>query len=443
MLHAAGTSVAQSRRVRALHLFVGFMVCAGVWLSAPLAVQAEVIQATDNDAENLLWDCSARRVDFGNTGEDVLRCFTFRFNVPAGGITSAVVYASIEAPTGSLQDTDATVVAVGQPFEDCAPLQGTMAGCIIVHGGFAGGERSLTLDLLNLACDPSFQGSPEKQAAMNAQLNTGVVHMLLQDDTAVHNAQLVLNEGGPTLPCGTSTDTTPTDTGGGGGNTGTGTGTGPGRPGGVPGNSSAAPPFGDPEPSAVSGMTLQAGQRIVPVGEFVWVPVYLVNGADVANVNFEIGYNGNVAVIEGEAQAGYLLGNQLFSSNAAQAGVVLGGFAGTTGINGTGIVGWLPFRAVGNPGDETQLNVGVTTINNPGGTTLSIDRIDGRIIIADENGLIPGDCEGNGRLNELDALCALQMSVQLIPERLVLDLDTDTTVTSRDSVLILQSAVGK
>jgi len=37
----------------------------------------------------------------------------------------------------------------------------------------------------------------------------------------------------------------------------------------------------------------------------------------------------------------------------------------------------------------------------------------------------------------------LQMSVQLVPERLVLDLDADTTVTSRDSVVILQRAVGK
>ena len=39
---------------------------------------------------------------------------------------------------------------------------------------------------------------------MRAQLETGVVHMILQDDTAVHGARLALNEGPPALPCGTS-----------------------------------------------------------------------------------------------------------------------------------------------------------------------------------------------------------------------------------------------
>ncbi|MFQ5858678.1 MAG: hypothetical protein ACE5LU_24010 [Anaerolineae bacterium] len=211
----------------------------------------------------------------------------------------------------------------------------------------------------------------------------------------------------------------------------------------VPGGGVAPPPFGSPEPASVSRMTIQAGQRQVVEGQLVNVPVWLIKGADVANINFTIGYNAGVAAPEGDLIKGNLLANALFSSNSGESGLIRAGFAQTSGINGTGTVAYMPFRAVGKPGDRTVLDVGVSTINNPGGTVLAIDRIDGQILIVGPDGVVPGDCDGDGSLTELDALCALQMSVQLIPERLTLDLDTDSQVTSRDSVIILQRAIGK
>lgn len=54
-----------------------------------------------------------------------------------------------------------------------------------------------------------------------------------------------------------------------------------------------------------------------------------------------------------------------------------------------------------------------------------------------------GDCDGDGRMTALDARCALEMSVQLTPVQIALDMDESKDVTSRDATLILQRAVGK
>ena len=126
----------------------------GAALLPPAPVSADVADASADDPENQLWDCSARRVAFGDPAVDTLRCLTFRFD-PPDDITSAVLYLDIDAPSNSLQDTDSLVVAVGEPFAECSWGQGAMAGCVSVHGGFQGGERSLVVDLANLACDPS------------------------------------------------------------------------------------------------------------------------------------------------------------------------------------------------------------------------------------------------------------------------------------------------
>ncbi|MBI4671923.1 MAG: hypothetical protein HY741_09700 [Chloroflexi bacterium] len=54
-----------------------------------------------------------------------------------------------------------------------------------------------------------------------------------------------------------------------------------------------------------------------------------------------------------------------------------------------------------------------------------------------------GDCNSDGKLTELDALCALQMSMYLVELNLVMDVDGNGQVDSRDAVIILQRAVGK
>ena len=397
---------------------------------------AVTIQAADNDGQNKLWDCVSNpghRVGYGNRDIDKVRCFTFRYAVP-GGITSAVLHLSLE-PLGGDQATDSVFVAVGSQVPGC-DVFGEMAGCVTVHGAFPGAAKTLTIDLLNLNCNPWFAGKAprDQQDAVAAQVRTGVLHAILQDDTALVSAQLVLNEGAP-AKCGTSTDPGPPVVGGGTSTTG-------GSQGGS-GVTLPTPPFGTPEPApTATRMTLQAGQRNVRAGDTVWVPVMMIKGTDVANINYEITYDASVAVAERGLGRGAFFGNALQQGNTETAGIVRIGAAQTTAENGTNVIAYMKFRAVGQPGAKTALKVTVSKINNPAGTNLTIDRIDGLVQIVGPDGLLPGDCDGKGYLSEADALCALQMSVKLIPERLVVDVDKDGSVTSRDAAVILQRVVG-
>ncbi len=506
--------------------------------------------AVDNDPANKLWDCETRRVPFGNAGSDVLRCFTFRYAVPAGGITSAYLHVSVK-PDGD-QDTDQLVLAVERPAgTDCA--LGAMPGCVVLHGGLSRTQVSLNINLLDIGCDGSIKRDPALQAAVVSQLASGVLHLMLQDDTAVNSAELVLNEGPSSIDCGATDNPTNPATGGSGSGTPSTSG-GSGATGangtaqvraerpsyttdepvtlvfsGMPGTTGSAydwisivkagaaddswydwrnlggeregrrdfgrlpagsyearayfdwggkggytvqarstftvggappttsppacaaatgaiiatPPIGTPEPLATTCMTLQAGQRSVRAGDEVIIPVWVINGKNVANINFEMAYDDGVAQAQRVTKRSSFLGSALQQSNTEQPGRVLLGAAQTTGETGTGVVINVTFKAVGKPGDRTPLTLKVTTLNDPAGASLSIDRIDGLIQIVGADGLLPGDCDGNTTLDEGDALCALQMSVELRPPNTTLDVDRDSKVTSRDSAVILQRSVGR
>jgi hypothetical protein len=52
-----------------------------------------------------------------------------------------------------------------------------------------------------------------------------------------------------------------------------------------------------------------------------------------------------------------------------------------------------------------------------------------------------GDCNGDGKITAVDALCALRMAVEKIPEDLVMDVNGDGEVSSLDAREILRKAV--
>lgn len=178
-------------------------------------------------------------------------------------------------------------------------------------------------------------------------------------------------------------------------------------------------------------MTLQAGQRKVKKGQTVEVPVYLIRGDNVSNMNFEVRYDPTVVEMLGESAKGSLLGSTLFESKLASAGRMRLGFAGAAGTSGTGPVAVLTLRAIGEAGRSTPLGLSVTSINRPDMSVPTIDLIDGSIEILPER----------QPWTALDALEALKMSVGKLAMDLRLDVNKDSDVTSLDSTLIQQEII--
>jgi hypothetical protein len=159
-------------------------------------------------------------------------------------------------------------------------------------------------------------------------------------------------------------------------------------------------------------------------------------------MNYQVRYNAGIVRPESDAAKGPMLSNAYQSSNIKDSGLIRVGFSQTTGLQGTGVVAELVFRAIGAAGTKTDLPIEVTAINDPGGATLNIDKIPGSIEIFPDVKPLP-DCDGDGRWTANDALCALQMSVGLIPVNLQVDMDKNGQVTSRDATIILLRALGK
>ncbi len=226
--------------------------------------------------------------------------------------------------------------------------------------------------------------------------------------------------------------------------------------------------------TGTGAMSLEAPRRVTAPNNLLLIPITLNNAANVANLNFDLQYDAAVIQLEGNPSKGNLLDNALFSANTKDRGIVRNGLAQTRGSSGTGIVVNLPFRIIGKPGDKSPLTLNVTTINDPNGGALTIERIPGEIVIANDNGTLPGggntgggntgggntgggntggptpipppvippgDCDSDLALSELDALCALEMSVGLRPPLPIMDVDGGG-ITSRDAVIILLRAVG-
>lgn len=244
------------------------------------------------------------------------------------------------------------------------------------------------------------------------------------------------------------------------------------------------PPVHVPQPNVnATVMTLQTEQRYVFSGDTVLVPVWLVQGQSLANLNFEVDYDPAVLQLAGDVLKGDLLDNALFRANPNRPGSLFLALAQTQALQGTGTLAEIPFHVIGKPGDVSSLGLTVTSSDDPNGGVLAIDLNPGQIEIVNDDGTLPqggigstngspggsgsgpngsgtgpngsgvggtttggiqkGDCDGDSQLTEVDALCALEMSTGIRTPRLVVDMDGDGSVTSRDAVIILQQAVGK
>ncbi|MBX3417168.1 MAG: hypothetical protein KF851_06160 [Pirellulaceae bacterium] len=190
-------------------------------------------------------------------------------------------------------------------------------------------------------------------------------------------------------------------------------------------------------------LIVQSGSRKVNAGENVLVPIEVLGGKGLGNLNVVIEYDSKVAQVSQKSKAGEILAGKLFESNPQDSGVFRFGFAGNEGLAGDGVLTMLPITAIGKPGEKSQLTVTVTAANDSDGQALESTVISGEIEIVSTGGAGSGDVNDDGLVNALDALAALRMSVKLIRENMAADMDQDGIVTSNDARLIMLKFVGR
>lgn len=204
-----------------------------------------------------------------------------------------------------------------------------------------------------------------------------------------------------------------------------------------PGQTGSRPPL-RPIPASLQGLTLQAPELRVTPGQELVVPIWMLNAADVTNMNWELRFD--PAVVSAPTTAGSIgKGNLLadaFEANPAAPGVARLGFAQKQGITGTGTVSVHRMKVVGAVGSRTPLTLAVSMITDSRPRALPIAVLHGFVEVIAPGSGTPGS--GTGQPPTLqDAYNALKMSVGLTPTRLELDMDRDSKVTSLDAWLIM------
>ncbi len=184
--------------------------------------------------------------------------------------------------------------------------------------------------------------------------------------------------------------------------------------------------------------SLVAESRTVAPGDQVTVPVKLQNASDVSSMNFNISYSASVVKVVSVDKGSMLSGISLVA-NPNESGIIRFGFATEDGVDGTGSIGHIIFEAIGSTGSSSPLTISGMEVTNSSGDAISLGTQDGTVTINSDRLL--GDYNGDGLITELDALAALKMSVKLLAEDSILDMDQNGRVTSEDARRILSIAV--
>ena len=142
-----------------------------------------------------------------------------------------------------------------------------------------------------------------------------------------------------------------------------------------------------------------------------------------------------------EVIKGSLTTDTLFDYNI-NGGTARISLADNEGFSGDGSVAYVRFNVIGIEGSISPLDIESVLTNRAADYgQVNIPTSNGvfRVIAFNES---VADCDGDGKISVVDALCALQMAVNKIPEDLVMDVNSDGMVSSLDAKQILQMAVG-
>lgn len=178
--------------------------------------------------------------------------------------------------------------------------------------------------------------------------------------------------------------------------------------------------------------------RIVQNGAKASIPVIVCNAKDLANMDFEVGYNPSVLSFI-STDKGSLNSSSMLQSNPKD-GRVKVSYAQNNGSSGNGSVAYVNFNVMGQEGTTSQLSPIVNSAKDVSGKDIKMAPSSGNFTVGQG---VKGDCDGDGIVSSRDALAALQMAVEKIDVNLCFDLNSDGKVDSTDAREILKKAVGK
>ncbi|MBX3417166.1 MAG: hypothetical protein KF851_06150 [Pirellulaceae bacterium] len=193
-----------------------------------------------------------------------------------------------------------------------------------------------------------------------------------------------------------------------------------------------------------SKFTIQVAEHRLNPGETKSIPVEVRNPGDVSNLNILLEFDPSVVKVQSKPAVGSVGGQRLFEANFSEPGLVRLGFAGSTGITQDGVLATIPFTAIGTAGNRTPIHAKVTQANRSDGQAIEAQLIPGTIVIVaggkDSEPVQPPPTVVSPprTFTTDDALKALRMSVKLLPEDLVLDVDENGQITSNDARVILK-----
>ena len=195
---------------------------------------------------------------------------------------------------------------------------------------------------------------------------------------------------------------------------------------------------GSPEDTGLADLTFESRSR--PTGSDVQIPLMLESVAEtVGNMDLTLAYDPMVLEAR-EVLKGSLTADSLFDYTIS-GGTIRVALADREGFSGDGSVAYVRFKVIGDTGTSSELGISEATANESDYSVMALATHNGLFLVTGIDEL-RGDCDGDGKLSPVDALCALQMAVGKITENLAMDVTGDGKVTSLDARQILKMAVG-
>lgn len=189
-------------------------------------------------------------------------------------------------------------------------------------------------------------------------------------------------------------------------------------------------------------MVLIAESMTATPNSVIKVPIRIKGASNIGSMNFVLTYDAQVLKVN-RVETGPLLTGALFTPNYQTPPLVRFGLATSGGITGSGTMAYIEFQVIGADGSSSPLAFSKLSTRDASGGLVAVTNRDGTVTVATSGGKVKGDFNGDGKITEIDGLAALKMSIMLLPEDLILDMDGDGAVTAEDARLMLNISVGR